>query len=115
MSIDSKTFQEFLKAFFLTDLTDLVEKMIQKEAIDRTFIEYPTEFQQIYVKHWFYVDIHVYPDEEDKIVNSLHKHCISYINYHGIYFIGVIDTEPKILFQDKKWREFANEWVGFFV
>ena len=51
MTIDFKTFQDFLNAFFIIDQTDLVDTMIANEAIKRSYIHFPNETQQIYVKY----------------------------------------------------------------
>ena len=86
MTIDFENFKDFLNAFFIIDQTDLVDTMIANEAIVRSYIHFPNETQQIYVKYWFYVDIHIYPEDTLRIVNSLHKHNITYINNHNIYY-----------------------------
>ena len=85
----------------MIDQTDLVDTMIANEAIVRSDIHFPNETQQIYVKYWFYVDIHIYPEDTLHIVSSLHKHNITHRNYHDIYFVGVMDTDYNALFKDK--------------
>ena len=90
---------DFLESFIIADDTPYYHHLLKTEGIVRSDIHFASNYQQMYIKTWWRVNVVYYEDLKD----ILYKCDISYYFWDGMYIVGTIESDRLALSKNLDW------------